>query len=654
MLRFLAAAAALLAASAALGDAPVVGHDAQLRFDLASHRVDVIDRLTLPAGVDTLWLCAGMLLEGETGGDAPRLPGEPRPVPTGGVERLQLQFSGVFLESTDDVVFSRENVGREIQATIGEEGIYLAADAWLPRAEGALNRYRLQIATPPGWEPVTQGRRVRHDLAGSQLITTWEAEHPADGIVLIANRYHVTERDVDGVVSYTFFLEDDPRLVETYQERTAAYLAMYDEMIGPYPYAKFATVENWFPTGYGMPSWTLLGGTVLRLPFIPYTSFGHEIAHNWWGNSAFVDVERGNWCEGLTVWCADYHYKELESDAEAREYRRNLLKDYAAYVREGRDLPLREFRERHSGATRAIGYGKGMMVFHMLDRLLGREAFLSSLREVWAAHPVTQVSWDDFLAAFGERTDRDLAAFGEQWLGRTGAPTLRLAGAVRDGDGIRVDLVQDAPAWSLEVPVVAETPAGPVETVVTFDAVAGSFLVDAPDATAIAVDPDYHVFRRLHPEEIEPTLSRILGDEAPRFVLPQGELAAAARTFAADWIEDGEPVADDGDADHSRILVNPDAATLAALLPAEVRVTGGLVFLEGRRYALSDHDAVFAVPAAGGADLVVLCRSASRLEGLASRLSHYGKYSWLVMPVQGRPLRGNWSPAASPLRAGVD
>ena len=60
-------------------------------------------------------------------------------------------------------------------------------------------------------------------------------------------------------------------------------------------------------------SYTLLGGQVLRLPFIPYTSFGHEIAHNWWGNSVFVDTDEGNWCEGLTVYCADYHYKELES-----------------------------------------------------------------------------------------------------------------------------------------------------------------------------------------------------------------------------------------------------------------------------------------------------------------------------------------------------
>ena len=163
-------------------------------------------------------------------------------------------------------------------------------------------------------------------------------------------------------------------------ERTKAYITMYEEMIGPYPYTKFATVENWFPTGYGMPSYTLLGGQVLRLPFIPYTSFGHEICHNWWGNSVFVDTAEGNWCEGLTVYCADYHYKELESPDAAREYRRTLLKDYAAYTRDRQqDFPLSEFLSRHSGATRAVGYGKSMMVFHMVDRLIGRENFLAGI-----------------------------------------------------------------------------------------------------------------------------------------------------------------------------------------------------------------------------------------------------------------------------------
>jgi len=667
------------AATAAAAPRPVLHHDAHVELDIASHTVRVTDLVTVPAGVDTLWLNASFRLlswsrPGPDGGrDAGRLfpqPGEPAapadslvPLPTWTGEappaapfQVKLRYAARVLESTDDVVFSRENVGREIRATVGEQGAYLACEGWLPFHPGAMATHRLTVRTPEGWHPVTQGARVRSEVVDGVQVTEWEAWKPADGLILIANRYHVTERDFDGVTSYTYFLEDDPRLVETYQERTGAYLAMYGEMIGPYPYAKFATVENWFPTGYGMPSWTLLGGTVLRLPFIPFTSFGHEIAHNWWGNSAFVDDAGGNWCEGLTVYCADYHYKTLESDAAAAEYRKNVLKDFAAYVRDGRDMPLREFRERHSGSTRAIGYGKSMMVFHMVERRIGREAFLAALREVWSSHLFEPVSWDDFFAAFGAHGGQDLAWMRDQWLERSGAPMLRLESVARDGDDVRVVLTQDEPVWRLDVPVVVEGPDGAREHVVHLDGPRGEFTLPAPGAVAVRVDPDDHVFRRLHPEEIEPTLSQVFGEASPLFLAD----GAAGRAFAATWMEQepADVAAPGAGADgRARVLVAPPAAELARWLPRAVQAAGNLLFLEGRRIDLKTHAVVMAVEdpdQPGVTSLLVAGGDAAALPQLADRISHYGKYSWLVFPPRGRPERGNWDPADSPLSAVIN
>jgi len=671
------------AVNASAETTPEIHHRATIRFEIDSHRVTIVDNILL-SNVDSLSLNNAFQISRISRpqlSDAyqsispqviPRDPGSPSdsstafPVVLGRYEPkpdsyfdMEVAYTGWFHESTNDVVFSRENVGREIEGTVSEEGIYLAMEGWLPYIEGVQATHKLTIHTPVGWEPVTQGRRTRHEVVGNELITVWEALQPSDGLILVANKYHVTERQFGDVTAYTYFLADEPKLVETYMGHTERYLEMYGEMIGPYPYAKFATVENWFPTGYGMPSWTLLGGTVLRLPFIPTTSFGHEIAHNWWGNSAFVDDAEGNWCEGLTVYCADYYYKQLESDTAAREYRRNLLKDYVAYVRDDRDMPLNEFRERHSGATRAIGYGKAMMVFHMVDRLIGREAFLDALREVWSSHMYQPVAWSDFMDSFGRHGDVDLGGFVEQWLTREGAPLISLAAAEADDETVRLTLTQADPSWRTDVPVVVATRAGEVEHVVTLEGPEVSVSIEAPGATAVHVDPDYHVFRRLHPQEIEPTLSLVLGDPEPHFVMPQGLLAAAGRTFAEDWLESDDPVivAADAPADgHARILLNPEAATLAALLPAEAVVSGSLLFLAGQRHDLKDADAALAVAAPdepGVTWLVVICRSAPRLERLAGRLSHYGKYSHLVFPARGRPLRGNWPVEQSPLSANL-
>ena len=44
----------------------------------------------------------------------------------------------------------------------------------------------------------------------------------------------------------------------------------------PYPYKRFAVVENFLSTGYSLPTFTLLGQEVVKLPFIVETSLGHE------------------------------------------------------------------------------------------------------------------------------------------------------------------------------------------------------------------------------------------------------------------------------------------------------------------------------------------------------------------------------------------
>ena len=79
-----------------------------------------------------------------------------------------------------------------------------------------------------------------------------------------------------------------------YRQATKRYIDMYSEQIGPYAFKKFALVENFWQTGYGMPSFTLLGQQVIRFPFILHSSYPHELLHNWWGNSVFVDYETGN------------------------------------------------------------------------------------------------------------------------------------------------------------------------------------------------------------------------------------------------------------------------------------------------------------------------------------------------------------------------
>jgi len=662
MPRILTAVLLVLAISAQAAPQPVIHHEATITFDLNTHSVRLEDWYTVPAGVDTLYLDHGLTMASDPTAEllamdvAGSYEGEDIKLTVSPDVRTYLATLAVAHQPTDEVRFSRENVGGEIVATVGEEGIWLSGGlSWLPGNGDALVAGKFTIITPAGWYPHLSGELVEQSTVDGRLHTVYVIEEPVDGISLVANTFSVAEREHEGVLMRTCLLEPDEKLSALYLDRTAYYLDLYNEMIGEYPYGSFTTVENWFPTGYGMPGWTLLGSQVMRLPFIPYTSFGHEIAHNWWGNSVFVDGDEGNWCEGLTVWCADYLYKQLDSPEAAHQYRRNLLKDYAAYIGSypDRDFPLSEFKERHSGATRAVGYGKSMMVWHMLEQELGREVVLRSLRRVYREHRGQAASWSDFFVALEAESGRDLAAFKVQWLKKTGVPHITVTDVHRDGDLVRFALEQPDPPYDLQVPVAV----GEVRKTLHLKHDRREYAINAPNAETLVVDPDNDLFRLLDPAEIEPTLSQVLAADNYVFVPPAtgAYVRSATESFAKDFCECETPeLTSDGLPGEGavNVLVNPDPAVLEPRLPAELQVHDDLLFIAGRRHSLKENDLVFA---GVGGDLIILTRSAPRLKEMGGRLRHYGKYSWLLMSGSGRDVvKGNWEAGDGALTVRLD
>ena len=126
--------------------------------------------------------------------------------------------------------------------------------------------FQLTATVPKGWDVVSQGERTLHESEGESRRVRWSSPEYS--------------RSVGAVTAYAFLRTPDSNLAARYLETAARYLDMYGDLIGPYPYRKFALVENFWETGYGMPSFTLLGPKVIRLPFILHSSFPHEILHN--------------------------------------------------------------------------------------------------------------------------------------------------------------------------------------------------------------------------------------------------------------------------------------------------------------------------------------------------------------------------------------
>jgi hypothetical protein len=587
--------------------------------------------------------------------------------PTGGwpeKPRLRIRFSGVVLDSlrAPDVPYSR---GFEITSgLITERGAYLGPESfWIPWSGDERFVFRLHTELPNDWQSMSQGTRVEHVPArNGPNVSVWKETHPQEGAYLIAGPYVIREQQHKGVALYTYtYANTEPELCQSYLDAAGRYLELYGEMFGPYPFEKWALVENWWQTGFGMPSFTLLGDRVIRLPFIVDTSYGHEILHCWWGNGVYVDYEAGNWCEGLTAYGADYLYKERESERAARDYRRAQLSGYLDYASSGqRDFALREFRERSDFGSQAIGYGKSMMVFHMLRRRLGDETFLEGLRTLYADWRFQVAGWGEVRRSFERVSGEDLGPWFEQWIDRPGALQLSLGDVQRAEKGWRVELRQQEPLYRVQVELQwSDGESSQVERV----ELGGqrTWVELPPDATTVAVDPDYHLFRRLHREEIPPTFSQVLGADSTLVVIGEDTSPPLRRAYlevAQAWSKNQDMlVAEERElgsaptGGRSLLLLGPGSLADRALRAADAFGDQPSTLVEGAQARGESLVLCVRDPEDSSvAWVLLLAAEAETAEAIGRKLPHYGRYSYLVFSGEDNVDKGAWTVQSSPLR----
>ncbi|SNB47697.1 hypothetical protein SAMN06269301_3189 [Geobacter sp. DSM 9736] len=578
---------------------------------------------------------------------------------------ITIRYECVFNDPLPDRIISTEDPTYGVQAVIAPSGVFLGDGVgWYPEPETVPGERMVSVDAPEGFEAVTAGECVKRGTSGGRTVSTWRITAPLPGISVSAGPYRVSERRETGRTLAAYFYAENALLADRYLGSAAEYLSFYEKLLGPYPFPKFAIVENFLPTGYGFPSYTLIGSTVIRLPFILGTSLPHEIVHNWWGNGVRVDYSGGNWSEGLATYLADYLLEEKKSPALGREYRLKILADYASLVSSQEDFPLARFTGRTEPSSRSIGYGKAAMVFHMVRRMIGDDAFYKALRTVYRERVFREASWDDLMRAFSAASGKDLIPWMDQWLKRPGGPqiALREVKARREGDGWLVSgfIVQAAAArYKISVPLRLKTRSGDVAATVYMRGERTPFLIAAgAEPSRLLLDPDVELFRILSPEELPPTVNRIKGsrnftlvrtascrarDETLRDLLSslgQGEVSMVRE----------ENLQSDVFRDHDILFCGvPRSEEKWPLLLPQLTIGADGFTAEEKRFA-GAGDALLAIGKhpvdPGRTAAVFLPMSPSAAEACALKITHYGKYSYLAfsdgknrvkvtLPVQG-------------------
>ncbi|GEM_PF-90795 len=539
--------------------------------------------------------------------------------------------------------------------------------------------YQLNVVAPPGLIPVSEADQIQYEeLENGSSLHRFHYPYPREFPSLVAGRFFLFSHETEGgILLQCFFLKDDPGLAQLYLSEMERFINMYEGLIGPFPYHRFAVVANRFQTGFAFPTYTLIGDRLLPMPFIRKISLGHEILHSWFGNAVGVKDSGGNWCEGLVTYLADHYFSELQG--EEIQWRHDTLAEYMAWVDQDRDMPLSHFQARGDDRSKkAIGYGKAAMVFHMLRREVGDELFFKALGDLYQDFRFRKAGWSDIEGIFSRESGQDMGWFFRQWVDRPGLPEIVFRPGVITlaGDGyveLDLELEQklkgDEQPWRLTLPVVFKGKGQEVSRLLHLSGKSNHLTMKLPFLPLFAVaDPGYDVARKLTPPEIPPMIGTLLGDREKYAIIQQPMKTELIRKVKAQLEQMGFKLAEQEALKHDQVknssilVIGRPRGRLAMLIPMpdqesrekrgknlnepddsegrQADETGTAVQILALKNPMNSAHAV----------AVVMSKRPELLPSVLARLIHYQKYASLRFDSGGRVVdrtRGEFHPGIS-------
>jgi len=317
-------------------------------------------------------------------------------------EKLDIDFDGFIVTSekkSEDSSPTTFSYSKKIRA-LNKDFVYLLDD-WYPEIQ---NRCIYNISS---------------NLSKSYKTVLENTLDEVSSISFVSSPHFVIHKTTyNNIGIETYFLQNNEELAHKYLNKSIEYIKLFEEKIGVYPYKKFKVVENLYQTGYSLPSYTLIGSTLLNKPYVLNQSLAHEILHQYFGGSISNVEGKGNWLEGLTTYLADDYLKKLQRRDISN--RKTVLSEFQTYVNSKNDFPIKDFEYRVDKQSMLIGYSKFSHVMFMLENKLGSEKFRQHIQAFYSSKQNRNLSLKEFIQFFQENTKLDLKTFFKQWFETTG------------------------------------------------------------------------------------------------------------------------------------------------------------------------------------------------------------------------------------------
>jgi aminopeptidase N len=306
------------------------------------------------------------------------------------------------------------------------------AHHWLPTIDHPLEKATVDfiVLAPAHYEIVANGTLVdqRVERNGFQ-ISHWHNAEPLPTKVMVFGAADFAMQnvgDVNGIpVSTWVFEKDETNGFKDYAQGKAI-LEWYVKQVGAYPWDKLANVQS--RTRYGgmeNASCIFYADNSVTGDGSCEALMAHEIAHQWFGNSASEQEWHHIWLsEGFATYFTHVYFEQTHGEQAFLKRmaidRRDIVGSPVAAQFAVVDTRIQDLNQ----LLNINSYQKGGWVLHMLRHKLGDDLFFKGIREYYARYKFSNALSEDLQKIMETQSGQDLGPFFKQWLYRPAFPQI--------------------------------------------------------------------------------------------------------------------------------------------------------------------------------------------------------------------------------------
>lgn len=306
---------------------------------------------------------------------------------------------------------------------------------WLPIVDHPSDKATVEwvITAPSHYQTIGNGIKIEEtNLTDTQTLSRWKMVDPIPTKVMVigAARFAVENLgEISNVpISSWVYPQDRDYGFSDYALATPI-MDYFVSHVGDYPFKKLANVQSKTRFG-GMEN---AGNIFYSEGSVTGTGsaeslIAHEIAHQWFGNSASELNWHHIWLsEGFATYFTNLYFEHKYGRdvfiSKEKEQRQTIIN----FANQSLVPTVNPKIENYMELLNRNSYEKGGWTLHMLRRALGDDVFWKSIRKYYKQYKYSNALSEDLQAVMESVSGKSLDTFFRQWLYQAGHPKLQVS-----------------------------------------------------------------------------------------------------------------------------------------------------------------------------------------------------------------------------------